>query len=166
MEKLEFRSKVLADGAELLHEEGHITIEEYKLILQEEAETFQGTRYGTLLEEKLEVLEEGISIGGMKSYIKRYFTGKDDDIEDQIISQLRKVKSEKDRDELLEEIDEVIYNSRSMSNAPVVTARILAGGLISGIWTAVNRGNGKVADFHQGLKKLKAEVKKYKIPKS
>jgi len=166
LEKLEFKSKVLADGAELLYNGEHISLEEYTLIIREEAETFEGTAYGTLLEAKLELLVEAISIGGMKSWLKRYFTGKDDDIEDKVIAQLRKIKTEKDRDKLLEEIDEIISNSRDLNNAPVVTARIISGGLIGGIWTAINRGNGKVADFHQGLKKLKVEVKKYKIPKS
>jgi len=137
--------------------------------LKEEMKKFEGKddKYFNFLKESEEnILNEAISVGGFISFIKRWFTGKDDDIEDQVMAQMKKVKTESDRDTLIDEIDEVLSNTKNMNNKPTIVARILGLDLIGGIWTAINRGNGSVRDFHAVLRKLKKEVEKMPLNKN
>ena len=99
-------------------------------------------------------------VGGFISWWKRFFSGVDFNIESAIRSQFHKIRTEEDKEEAIEAIDQIISNSRAINNKPAVTFAILSGALISGIWKAINHSNGTINDFHRALTKIKRRYKK------
>ena len=102
-------------------------------------------------------------VGGFWSYLKRYFTGVDNELEYQIKVQMERVKTEEDKRLLIDEIEEVIHVSRNMNSDPSIFSRILIGEFISVLFTLINKANGNVAQFHGALRALIKDIEKIKV---
>ena len=110
-----------------------------------------------------ELLQEA---GGVFSWLKRWISGTDTNLLDELKSDIDKIETEKDKQAVLADIDKFLRQAKGLTGgqiaAFVLTNPILWGG-IALIVRGLKAQNGSTKDYIEAMQKLRSEVVAIKI---
>ncbi len=110
-----------------------------------------------------EVLQEA---GGVLSWLKRWISGTDSNLLDELRADIDKIKTEEDKRKVLADIDKFLKQAKGLTGgqiaAFVLTNPILWGG-IALVVRAIKSNDGSTKEYIEAMQKLRSEVLAIKV---